>query len=483
MLPLSPLQRGMLFHSLYDEGGLDVYAVQVTVELRGPVNGDRLRAAAGGLLRRHPNLRAGFWHEGVPEPVQFVPTELGLPVADLDLAGLPAQERAEALETATRTALAERFVLHRPPLLRLLLVRLGPADHRLVVTAHHILVDGWSMPLLVRDLLDLYDHCGDTSALPAVRPYRDHLAWLARQDTDAARRAWAEALAGLDAPTLLTVPDPGRAPVRPGVRETMLPEGMTAALTALARRCGITPSTLVQCAWAMLLGVLTGRDDVVFGLTVAGRPAEVPGSESMVGLFINTVPVRVALRPAEPFDRLLRRVAAEQARLLDHHHLGLDDVQRQAGLGDLFDTLVVIENYPVDPSARAPLAGGATVGEIGARDATHYPLTLAVGLGKRIVLQTEYRPDVIDARHAESITRRLVRLLEQVAVASAVPVGRFDLLDDDERARLRTEGTGPSRPVRAGTVADRFAERAAVSPGATAVVCGQASLTFAQVSG
>ncbi|MFD6471331.1 amino acid adenylation domain-containing protein [Streptomyces goshikiensis] len=478
MLPLSPLQQGMLFHSVYDQSAPDVYTVQVSVTLAGPVDAERLERAGAALLRRHPNLRAGFWHEGVPQPVQFVPAEVSFALGRVDLSDDPSPSAVRRVE---RAELNHRFALHKPPLLRMALARRGPDDHLLIVTVHHVLVDGWSMPLLVGDLLALYENGGDLAALPPVRPYREYLAWLRRQDAPAAEGAWRGALAGLDGATLVAPSDPSRTSVRPGVHRLELSEGATAGLKAAARRLGTTPSTVIEAAWGLLLGSLTGRQDVVFGLTVSGRPEEIPGVESMVGLFITTVPVRLTARSQESVADLLRRFRDEQNALLAHHHLGLRGIQKQAGGGELFDTLVVIENYPVDPSARPALSDGVRVAEVSARDATHYPLTLAVALDERAELALEYRPDLFDARAAAGIADRLAGLLEQLARTTDTPVGALELITPGERDRLRAGWAGAVRDVPAGTVADRFAERAAATPGACAVVAGTTRLTFAEL--
>ncbi|WTA23136.1 amino acid adenylation domain-containing protein [Streptomyces sp. NBC_00853] len=478
MLPLSPLQQGMLFHSVYDASAPDVYTVQVSVSLAGPVDADRMERAGAALLRRHPNLRAGFWHEGVPQPVQFVPAEVTFVLGRADLSADPSQAAVRRVE---RAELDRRFELHRPPLLRLLLVRRGQGDHLLVVTVHHILVDGWSMPLLVGDLLALYESDGDSSAQQPVRPYRDYLKWLKAQDVPAAEGAWRTSLAGLDEAVLVAPADASRTAVRPGVHRVELSEAATARLTAAARSLGTTPSTVIQAAWGLLLGSLTGRRDVVFGLTVAGRPEEIPGVESMVGLFITTVPVRLAARPWEGVADLLRRFRDEQNALLAHHHLGLRLIQKQAGGGELFDTLVVIENYPVDPSARPALSDGVRVTGVEARDGTHYPLTLSVSLDERAELALEYRPDLFDARTAARMAERFTALLDQVAGDPGRPVGTLEPLTAADRAELRTAEAGAARDVADGTVADRFAAQAAATPDACAVVAGPERLTFAEL--
>ncbi|MFD7032575.1 amino acid adenylation domain-containing protein [Streptomyces sp. NPDC059917] len=478
VLPLSPLQQGMLFHSLYDGAAPDVYTVQVSVSLTGPVDAERLERAGAALLERHPNLRSGFWHEGVPQPVQFVPAGVSFALDRVDLADDPS---ASAVRRVEHAELNRRFELHRPPLLRLLLARRGPDDHLLVVTVHHILVDGWSMPLLVGDLLALYEADGGPGGPAEVRPYRDYLRWLKNQDAPAAERAWRGALSALDGPTLVAAADAGRTAVRPGVHRLELTADATARLTAAARRLGTTPSTLVQVGWGLLLGSLTGRDDVVFGLTVSGRPEELPGVESMVGLFITTVPVRLAARPWEGVGALVRRFRDEQNALLAHHHLGLRLIQKQAGGGELFDTLVVVENYPVDPSARPALSDGVRVAGVEARDGTHYPLTLAVNLDERAELAVEYRPDLFDARTAALLARRLATVLEQLAGDPELPVGALRLLAADEPAAVRAGLRGPQCPAEPGTVADRFAERAAATPRACAIVAGAERLTFGEL--
>lgn len=229
---------------------------------------------------------------------------------------------------------------------------LGDGRYQFLVTAHHILLDGWSRALLIGELFELYGLLragSDERALPAVTPYRDYLAWVDAQDRTAAEDAWRRVLDGVDEPTLLAAPAAAREPLAPALTRVELPAAATAELTRWARGRGITVNTVVQAAWAIVLGRLTGRDDVVFGGTVSGRPPQLPGVESMIGLFINTLPVRVALNPAEPLGDLLERLQDQQAALMDHQFLGLGDIQRLTpATGELFDTLLVFENYPVD---------------------------------------------------------------------------------------------------------------------------------------
>ncbi|MGH8910069.1 MAG: amino acid adenylation domain-containing protein, partial [Egibacteraceae bacterium] len=332
VLPLSPLQEGLLFHSLLDDDGPDVYTTQRILELDGNLDAAVLQAAGQALLDRHSNLRAAVRRTTEGRSVAVIPRHVRLPWRVVDLSGVdPAIREAEAARLFAEER-SRRFDLAQPPLMRMLLVRLGPRRHRLALTDHHILLDGWSEPLVHQELFALYANGGDLAALPPATPYRDYLAWLATADRPAAEAAWREALAGLEEPTLVAGADWQRQPLVPDRVAVELSEELTAALTGQARRLGVTPNTVVQGAWGILLARLTGRDDVVFGITVSGRPAELAGVETMAGLLINTVPVRVRLRPGEPVAQVLTRLQAEQAGLLAHHHLGLADIQRLAGL-------------------------------------------------------------------------------------------------------------------------------------------------------
>ncbi|MFE9046489.1 condensation domain-containing protein, partial [Streptomyces sp. NPDC012421] len=478
ILPLSPLQEGMLFHSVYDTTAPDVYAAQLVVDLEGPLDRDALRAAAGGLLARHGNLRAGFRYQGLSRSVQIVPREVPLPWRDVDLTGVPEAGRGAAADRVVEEERGRRFDLAEPPLLRCTLVRQGETSHRFVLTFHHILLDGWSLPIVWRELLALYAGKGVARELPAVRPFRAYLSWLARQDHAAARAAWNEALAGTDGPTLVA-PDAGDVPVAPGQLHAELSKERTARLGAWGRERGITLNTLVQGAWALVLGGLTGRSDVTTGITVSGRPSEVDGIEGMVGLFINTVPMRVRLRADEPAGEYLRRLQDEQTRMMAHHHLGLAEIQAEAGLGgrkQLFDTLVVFENYPSGGQGGGA-SGGASGGGNGLRvtrvaghDATHYPLALIAGPGETLSLRLDHRPDVFTAEAAQAVLDRILQVLAALPDSSDVPIGRMALLLPEEREHVLELAAGETRSVPGATLVSLVAEQVVRSPGAVAVV-------------
>ncbi|MFF8812630.1 amino acid adenylation domain-containing protein [Streptomyces pactum] len=485
VLPLTPLQQGLFFHALYDRQGTDVYTVQLRLDLRGPLDPEALRTAAGALLRRHAPLRAAFWHEKLDEPVQVILKDVPLPWAEHDLTALDPEKREAELDRLMAEDRAHRFDPTEPPLLRFTLVRLAEDRHRLLLSHHHLLLDGWSLPVVVRDLFALHAHGGDASRLPAVTPYRAYLSWLTRQDRAAAGEAWRQALAGLDGPTLVApgAPDRPAAPRRVG---TELTERQTTALRALAREYDVTLNTVVQGAWALLVGALTGRQDVVFGATVSGRPPEIPGVESMAGLFINTLPVRVPLHPADSFADLLERLQGDQLDLMPHQHAGLADIRRAAGGGDLFDTLAVFESYPLstgDAAGLLPPDSPLTVTGASVQDATHYPLSLIAVPGERLALHLEHRPDVFDDHGATTLLDRLAGLLRTLPDDPELPLARTATLSPRERQLVLREwnDTAHPQPALAGSVHEHFARRAALTPDAVAVVHGDRTLTYREL--
>ncbi|WP_308442715.1 condensation domain-containing protein, partial [Rugosimonospora africana] len=239
-----------------------------------------------------------------------------------------------------------RFDLGRPPLLRLVLVRLAAQRFRLILTKHHIVLDGWSVPLLLGELFALYVNGGDSAGLPRVKPYREYLRWLAGQDRQAAKAVWQEALSGVE-PTLIAGAVVGQSGVLPRRVPLTLSRELTAAVQRLARANELTVNTVVQGVWGLLLARLTGRQDVVFGAVVSGRSPEIAGVERMLGLFINTVPVRVRYTMRDTVRTILARVQREQLHLQPYHYLGLPEIQSTTATGNLFDTVTVFENYPV----------------------------------------------------------------------------------------------------------------------------------------
>ncbi|KAA8879752.1 amino acid adenylation domain-containing protein, partial [Nocardia colli] len=480
--PLSALQAGLLFHARLAATSVDVYTAQAVLTLTGRVDAARLRSAAQALVDRYENLRTAFVTDRDGSPVQVVLDSVRVAWSEHDRIE---QGNGDDLIAADRT---KRFDLAEPPLIRFTLIQVARDRWQFVVANHHILLDGWSMPLLMQDLLVLYAAHADTSVLPAVRSYRHFLEWTAQQDHSASVAAWANALRGVTEPTLLARPDAGREITSlSGEYFFELDEKATARLTALAGSLGVTPNTVLQTAWGILIGRMTGRDDVLFGTTVSGRPADLSGVESMVGLFINTVPVRVRFDPAESAQQLLARTQGEQADLLDHHYVGLADIQSAAGIGGLFDTLVVFESYPVDAEglqAQASDIDGMAVVGLDAADATHYPLTLIAQLDSKLRVRAGYLRDLFDEQTVRRIADRLIRVLTAITAEPTVPVGDIELLDTTERELVVAGWNDTAHEVdSAATLVSMFYEQAARTPDATALSFEGTHLSYDEFAG
>ncbi|MGW6421808.1 amino acid adenylation domain-containing protein [Nocardia sp. NPDC055053] len=480
--PLTPLQEGLLFHTLVSEDSMDAYLVQLVLELRGQVDPERLRRAGQVLLDRHPNLRSAFVADTAAGPVQVVDDDAAAPWSEIDLSGLDDGARRREWDRLMAADRATRFDPARAPLLRWMLVTTEPEHYRLVLTNHHLLLDGWSTPLLLKEFLILYATDGDPAILPDVRPYRDFLAWIAERDPAASLDAWTRAFDGTDGPTLVAPTDPGRRYT--GLRAVLgeLTEEQTAALTDLARARGITVNTVLQMAWAIVLGALTSRDDVTFGATVSGRPAQVAGIESMIGLFINTLPVRVRLDPVESVGQLLGRIQAEQAALLEHHYVGLTDIERVAGPGTVFDTITVFESFPIDRgglTADTDIAGMRLV-DVTGTDGAHYPLAMIARIDNtRLRLEIKYLRELFDQDTMAATLQRVLHVIGAAVADPDLPLARLDLLAPADRRELTPVSGAPAVPEQ--VLPEMLAAVVQRDPGAVAVVCGDRRWTYSEL--
>jgi amino acid adenylation domain-containing protein/thioester reductase-like protein/non-ribosomal peptide synthase protein (TIGR01720 family) len=479
VLPLTPLQQGLLFHSNDARGDADLYAVQIEIGLSGRLDEHRLRRAVQGLLTRHPQLGARFVYDGLEEPVQVILTDPVLPWRSVDLT---AQAEAEAADCFVRVCAAERdavYDLARQCAWRAVVFSSPGGRHRLVLTSHHIVCDGWSGQVLLRELLAGYDG----RPLPATVPYRGFLTWLAGRDRPAAAAAWRELLAGFDSPALLGGDRLGRA--ERGVGTYRLPAGITEAVGELARSCHTTVNIVLQGAFAQLLMGLTGQQDVVFGSVVSGRPAELAEAESMVGLFINTVPVRARLTAATTTAQLLEQLQTAHNDTVEHQHFALADIHRLTGHDALFDTLFVYENYPVDAGASVG-AQGLTVTGVSGREFTHYPLAVVAAPGRELGLRVEYASDVFDAHGIDALIGRLQRVLEAMTADPTQALSSLDLLGEGEHACLDGWGNravlNQQVPASASaSIAGLFAAQVARIPEAPAVTFEGRSMTYRQL--
>ncbi|MEU0648292.1 amino acid adenylation domain-containing protein [Streptomyces umbrinus] len=477
--PQAPGQSGILFQAALADGTFDVYHMQFVLHLSGHVDPARMRAAGQALLDRYPNLRSAFVAGVGGDPVQVVPEHVAMPWRHITLTGRSEAEQDAALDTFLAEDRADQLDPTRPPLIRLALITVGPQRAKLVITAHHALFDGWSSPSVITDLIRLYS---GTRELPPVRNYGDYLAWLSAQDREASANRWAAELAGFEQPTLVapnTSVDVAASAL--GRVEVPLSIDKGRELARRAAELGVTLNTLLQGAWAILLSKLTGQQDVVFGAAANGRPADLLGSDEMVGLFINTLPIRVFCRPDHNVADVITGLQQRQTALLDHNHYGLADIQRGVGLPALFDTIVVFQSYPIDREGivHANTSAGFTIDGIRPFAGSHYPLTLNAS-DPYLRLSLDYQNNLYDREAAEVIAARLVRVLDQVLDDPATPVGAVDVLSAQERDRLVREVNDTAHPVAEDTLPGAFEAQVERGPDRVALIGEQETLTYGE---
>jgi amino acid adenylation domain-containing protein/non-ribosomal peptide synthase protein (TIGR01720 family) len=487
LYPVTPFQHGMLFHTLAAPGE-GLYVVQLRFRVRGPLDTAALEGAWASVCAIHPVLRSAFVWETVERPLQVVfPSGLP-PLAHHDWSDMPTPGQQAALRRLLDRDRGQGFVLARPPLHRLTTVRLDQDDHWLVWTYHHLLLDGWSVQLVLRDLLAAYQArlAGATEAPVGPRPFRDYVAWLQRQDMDATRAYWRQVLAGFDEPTPL--PAPGR---RGGVAghaqlETVVEQRLAEALQAVGRRHHLTLATLLHGAWALTLAGSSGLDDVVHGATVAGRPTDLPGVESMVGPFINTLPVRTRTPPDTPLLGWLTKLQAQLAAVNEQAFSALVDVQRWSEVAagrPLFDSIVVIENFPLEDDPALAEALGLELVEARSTEQIDSSLALVARPGHRLRLDLIYDRRRLDPDTVNRLASRYQAVLARIAADPTARLGELDLLGPQERRELLERWNDTHAPFPADRrVHELVEEQVRRRPEAVAVEAAEERLSYRRLN-
>ena len=450
--PLSPLQQGLLYHSLAEpEAGF--YLEQLSCSLHGDLDEAAFERAWQRAVDRHPVLRTSFsWEEDLETPLQIVERQAVLKLASEDWRELAPEERAERLDRHRALDRTTPFDLRHAPLTRVHLLRTGDEAWELIWSHHHLLMDGWSSPLLIAEVRAFYEafRRGRDLELPPPRPFRDYIDWLGGQDLGQAEDFWRRTLRGFTAPTAIGSDRAGDG--SPGRREdyeeveARLGTDLTAALQAFVRQHQLTLNTAAQGAWALLLSRASGKRDVVYGTTVSSRPAALAEVESMIGLFINALPVRTEVVPEETLGTWLKKVQVRQGELLDFAHTPLVQVQRWSEVPadrPLFESILEFWNFP--------FGSGEGERSLEMREPrydvrTNFPLSLRVIPGEELRLQLTFDR----RRFNDSSIERLLRQLEGALAAMAeMPeakvaalAARLDETERQERSRRAQQISG-----------------------------------------
>ncbi|WP_438025455.1 amino acid adenylation domain-containing protein [Sorangium sp. So ce233] len=490
--PLSPMQEGMLFHTLLRPSS-GIYLMQNRYRLEGDLRADAFMKGWQLVVARHPILRTSFVWKSQKRPLQVVHRTVELPFDVLDLRGLPPEAQEERLAGELRAELDRGFDFGKAPLMRVRLARLDDRTHELVHSFHHILLDEWCTSVLMMEFLAHYEALvrGEAPRLSPARPYRDYIDWIGRQDSKAAEAFWRAELAGFTAPTPLGFEERSAPAAEDEGRVEDLVIRMdaapTAALRALAQRHRLTLNTIVQGAWALLLSRYSGEREVLFGVTVAGRPPELPEVESIVGLFINTLPLRVAVPPDQPLLPWLAALLDRNLRLRQHEHTPLVDVQRWSEIERgqaLFQSLFVFENAPIDPALREGRIV-FRVREVRDRVHTNYPLTIMSWPDAELPLKLSYDRSRVAPELAARLLGHLRTILEGMAANPGARLGDLPILTPAERSQATAWSTAATTGAGEGDLssyAARFHAQVARTPDAVAVSCGDRRLTYAALN-
>jgi amino acid adenylation domain-containing protein len=482
---LSPAQQGMLFHSLYTpESG--VYFTQIRFTLRGEVEVAKFERAWQRTVERHSILRTSFVWKRTAQPLQVVHRNVELKLQYRDWRGLSSSEQEEKLQQWLAADLDQPFELSQVPLMRLALLQMGTEQYELVWSLHHILLDGWSVPIVLGEMFELYEGEleGRETRLRGSRPYGDYIGWLGEQSAEAAERYWREALAGFVEPTPLPAVSwkEGKGSGQ-GVVEVKLGVAEYGELLEVVRGEQLTLNTVVQGAWAVLLSRYSGRREVMYGATVSGRPGELLGVERMVGMFINTLPVRVRVRGKERVVEWLRELQQEQVEQRQYEYSSLVEVQKWSEIGHgqpLFETILAFENYPVGNNLTDRKI---KVEEMSAVENPNYPLSVVVGPSETLTLRAYYDRGRYEAEAVERLVKQLERLLSSIAKDRWQRVEELSVLSEAEKREQVEEWNETRREFpRESCIQELFEAQALRRPDAVAVVYGTEQLSYGELN-
>lgn len=476
--PLSPMQQGILFHSLFapDAG---VYLPQICLTLEGSLNHLQFKQAWEKVLIRHPVLRTAFNWEKRDKPFQVVYQQVTLPWFEQDWREYSPDEQQLFLNTFLEKDRQQSFDLKKPPLIRLNLIQLTKKKYYLIWTQHHVILDGWSSGLVIKDVFALYRN----QDLPYNRPYGEYIAWLHQQDLAAAQQFWQNKLKGFATPIDLKI-DRRLNQIGWDERQISLSKTSTTALQSLARQHQLTLNTLIQGTFAILLSRYSGEEDIVFGATAAGRPPALMGVESMVGLFINTLPVRVQVPPQASLIPWLQNLQTQQAETLQYEYSSLLDIQQwsdvAAGL-PLFESILVFENYPVDASLTHQNQD-LSIREVNSVEWTSFPMTVLVGVSAELSIKIEYHCADFSS---DTITRMLGHfqtLLERIIANPEQHLGEISLLTVTEQQLFVEWNNTQKNYPKNQCLHERFERQVDKTPEAVAVIFENQQLIYSELN-
>ncbi|MDO9141435.1 MAG: amino acid adenylation domain-containing protein [Methylobacter sp.] len=487
--PLAPLQSGLMFHSFYDPEP-SVYCIQLGCRLLGELNVPAFKQAWQQLVDHHPVLRTRFQLEHQDQPLQIVHKQAQLPITEYDWRADSAPQQTLRWRQLLADDQAKGFDFTRAPLMRLGLVQCSDKEYYFLWSYHHVLLDGWSGPLLLKGVFAAYEALrrGEEALLPAVRPYRDYIGWLQNQALEAAEAYWRTALSGFTAPTPLIIDKSidNIAQQHGYAKHSLtLSAAQSQALQSFVKQQQLTLNTLVQGAWAVLLSRYSGDNDVAFGVTVSGRPADLIGVEDMVGLFINTLPLRIKIAPDCTTLEGLQAILAQNQEMRAYEFAPLTQIQGWSEVPRgtaLFESLLVFENYPIDQALTENFAGLA-IDAVSVVDQTNYPLTLSAYPGTTLHLEISYAAGRFEAETVKRMLLHLQGLLDAFVEQPQTRLSELSLLSVAERQQILLDWNATAVDYPQGRfIHQLFEAQAEKTPDALAIVFEGQTLSYAELN-
>ncbi|MGQ9007785.1 non-ribosomal peptide synthetase [Bacillus stercoris] len=486
--PLSHMQEGMLFHSFLrkEEGA---YVEQSLFTIKGSLSYEWFQRSIQTIIDRHDIFRTVFLPH-VPHlsgPRQVVMTEREFHLCSEDISHLPPNDQNEYIECFKERDKQKGFDLQKDMLMRISLFKTAKDEHVCVWSHHHILMDGWCLGIVLQEFMQIYQSIctGKTLSLAPVRPYSTYISWLTNRDKETAAEYWDLYLKNYSTPSPL--PRVSDEETKEGyLREDLvfsLSKSLTDKLKETAKQHGVTLATLIQAVWGVMLQQYNRTDDVVFGAVVSGRPSEIPGVEQMIGLFINTIPVRIKTQQDETFQELLRRCQKEILEAEPFTCQPLFDIQANTALKqELIDHIIVFENYPIQQKIADSADSPLQIDQVKVSEQSGYNFNLVVAPGEELIIKFSYNTFIYDAAWISCIKRQFTQALSTAAHHPDTPIADFSFLDATEKEQIVTQfnNTKTEYPKNH-TIIDLFREQAEKTPDHTALVYGNMSFSYEEL--
>ncbi|WP_371876265.1 amino acid adenylation domain-containing protein [Dictyobacter vulcani] len=488
--PLSPLQQGLLFHTLYVPDGGD-YVVQARYTFKGTIQVKNFMRAWQQAIQHHPVLRTHFLWEGLDQPLQVVRQHAEMPLLQHDWRHLSTEQRQKKLSEYMQADRRQGFDLSRSPLMRVALLQTHNDQYECIWSHHHLLLDGWSLPLVLKDVFDSYEafQQGREIQLQRSRAYQDYIAWVSAQPLQQAESFWKHLLADFIEPTHLSFshrvsPTNEEKNASYAVQTLELSTDVTQALQRLVREQGLTLNTLVQGAWVMLLSHFSGQQDVVFGSVVSGRPSEIASVESMVGLFINTLPVRVRIRPEQTLLNWLQAIQAQVTEMRQYEYTPLVHIQGWSEIErgmNLFESLFIFENYPLETSEQQQ-STDLQILDVQAYEQTNYPLTVFVLPGESLKFKLVFEQQQFAVEQVQHLLQHLQQVLEQMLARPDQHLGQLPLLSASEQQHIVREWNTTRAPYAVSCIHQLIEAQVERTPTAQAILFEEQALTYRELN-